>query len=644
MATAAELRAQLRHEERRRGELQAEQAQSALRRDAQLAALGREADRLRAELDSIAAALPAAPTAAQRAAQLAAERAAAAPPPQAAPAPEGSDEEDSASEGEWEEVGRIHWPHHGWHYAAGGARREGGCGVVCVSTPDKGRCLVAARDFAVGDLILGDTSVLDVAPSLGESLVTSKAAEFARGFLAAARAGEARDLKAVSARELEPGVVLMAQREKTGRAAEQGFDLDPVAVTGVPFRDGLLPVIIQYVDNLYRDPGHKCRSVFDLCCPLGAVPEHTAQSMLALGTAVAKGMRQRLPSHADALTPDRVARLLLTVQCNCIGVRRGARAGVAVFPFASLIEHSCAPCAVAAVLDETGDDGESLVEVRAVRPIARGEPISIDYVGACVPAAVRRRTLLQTHFFRCGCPPCAGEPDRTRAFWCPLQGAAPPLQAPPSSAEEADGLFCDACAALDRPPQHPVCCPVGDGARRWLSLAQRRELRGEVLAEAAACQRMQQAEEAAARAGAEAARRAAGGDWEGMERLAGHAVLHPTHHLVGAAAGEALIPVFREGDTRRTLWLLALLVGSTLAARGSSAVEQVAEYRELAAQAWLKAGDAARAAAHRGAACAVLRAYGLQRSVRGVDAAARAEGTPTPWRRAALAAGQPAAP
>eukprot|EP00756_Hemistasia_phaeocysticola_P021877 Hpha_TRINITY_DN15800_c6_g11::TRINITY_DN15800_c6_g11_i1::g.187028::m.187028 len=614
-------RAAVQEKQRRRGEAVREREECERSTSSKLDALAAEARALTAELECIARTMERAPTKAEVEKAKAAAAAEEAKQRQQQQAEEEAVEDDSLSQ---DDVGGIDWPHRGWTYAAEQRRRAGGCGVRAVEVEGMGKCITAERDFAVGELILGDTSVLDVASSLDDNLLTGSTLRFAHGFLAAARAGEARSTKSVNTKELEPGIVLMSQKPKTGRDAEQGFDLSPVAVTGVNFTHGLLPVVMKFAELAHDDPEHPCWKVFDMFCPLRDVPETIARRFVNLGNELLRAMHTRLSAHANVLTPDRVAKLLLIVQCNSIAVRRGQYRGVAVFPLASLMEHSCEPNAIAAVLDETADFGESMLEVRALRPIARGEAISIDYLGGLALPTTQRRAMLQaSHFFTCQCDRCVDQADKARTFWSGERAERGSDVA--RNPEEADALLDAACKrVMERITFPSVVCPIGDGESEWFSYVDSKKVAADSFAGVTLCQRLLQGEEGVSKVAAPAVQAAAGGDWSALDRLLCHPTVHPTHHLVVAAAGDGLLAAYRvTGELTRCLSLLATVVDGHVWVRGAAAVEQVAELREVAAQAWTRSGNPSRAAAHREAVCVLLRHFGLENSVRGVDSANR---------------------
>lgn len=87
--------------------------------------------------------------------------------------------------------------------------------------------------------------------------------------------------------------------------------------------------------------------------------------------------------------------------------------GTGVFLRASLMEHSCAPNCN---FSTTGRE----LQIIALRPIAAGENLSIDYgMGMYRPVSHRRAGLKRSHGFTCFCVACTQLPDRARAFTCP---------------------------------------------------------------------------------------------------------------------------------------------------------------------------------------------------------------------------------
>ncbi|XP_073060880.1 histone-lysine N-methyltransferase ATXR2 isoform X2 [Primulina eburnea] len=79
--------------------------------------------------------------------------------------------------------------------------------------------------------------------------------------------------------------------------------------------------------------------------------------------------------------------------------------GTAFFPLQSCINHSCIPNAKAFKRDEDRDGQATIV---ALRPICKGEEVTISYIDEDVPYK-ERHELLADYGFRCKCPRCLEE-------------------------------------------------------------------------------------------------------------------------------------------------------------------------------------------------------------------------------------------
>lgn len=100
-----------------------------------------------------------------------------------------------------------------------------------------------------------------------------------------------------------------------------------------------------------------------------------------------------------------------------------ARLGTAIYPTASLLNHSCDPNILSSFLNET-------LVVRCTRPIKKGEQIYNCYGPHCkrMPRVARQRALLQQYFFICECSECSLPllgVERHKSYQCP--GCAGPL-------------------------------------------------------------------------------------------------------------------------------------------------------------------------------------------------------------------------
>jgi SET domain len=78
--------------------------------------------------------------------------------------------------------------------------------------------------------------------------------------------------------------------------------------------------------------------------------------------------------------------------------------GIVLHPLAALANHSCDYNAVVRV--EFHWPGGHRLKVRALRPIASGEEITVSYIDATTPRHVRQRELQDRYFFTCECSKC----------------------------------------------------------------------------------------------------------------------------------------------------------------------------------------------------------------------------------------------
>ncbi|RVX71579.1 hypothetical protein B0A52_03763 [Exophiala mesophila] len=86
---------------------------------------------------------------------------------------------------------------------------------------------------------------------------------------------------------------------------------------------------------------------------------------------------------------------------NAFGLEIGAQAHLAVFPEVSRVNHDCSPNSQFYL------DSDSLTHfVRAVRPIAENEEVTIAYSNPLAPFSERQKALFKGFHFKCGCSRC----------------------------------------------------------------------------------------------------------------------------------------------------------------------------------------------------------------------------------------------
>ncbi|KAG8457357.1 hypothetical protein KFE25_014086 [Diacronema lutheri] len=159
-----------------------------------------------------------------------------------------------------------------------------------------------------------------------------------------------------------------------------------------------------------------------------------------------------------------VARLLGAILVNVFGTRSTPREpapdGLALVVAASLFNHSCEPNAIVDLDGAREDGGGALsgaMSVRALAPIAQGEPVLVAYVDTIEPRYHRRRQLAKSKNFECACARCADPTDGGRfasAVRCRACARGWQLEQLWSSAAGDGEWLCAACGA--RTPERDV--------------------------------------------------------------------------------------------------------------------------------------------------------------------------------------------
>ena len=101
-----------------------------------------------------------------------------------------------------------------------------------------------------------------------------------------------------------------------------------------------------------------------------------------------------------------VEKIIAILRTNCCGLTPriehfGASRGVALFPYFSMINHSC----IANSRYTISMDNSTML-VRATRPILKGEEITIHYLGISLGNIMRKKTFESQWKFECRCNRC----------------------------------------------------------------------------------------------------------------------------------------------------------------------------------------------------------------------------------------------
>jgi len=128
-------------------------------------------------------------------------------------------------------------------------------------------------------------------------------------------------------------------------------------------------------------------------------------------------LHEFLPSPwSELITLAEVNRLLAVYDVNSlISQVAGEAPRTCLFPYGRLLEHGCSPNSQVCFVVE---GGITTLQLNCLRPIKKGEPVSISYIPVYKPTAMRRELLLARYFFYCQCKQCTELPDLCRAFVC----------------------------------------------------------------------------------------------------------------------------------------------------------------------------------------------------------------------------------
>jgi hypothetical protein len=92
-------------------------------------------------------------------------------------------------------------------------------------------------------------------------------------------------------------------------------------------------------------------------------------------------------------------------------------AGVGCYPYAALLNHSCAPNCIQRF------DSHGSIILRTNTDVAKGEELCISYIDTAMPTWYRQRELLQGYYFNCQCPRCC-RTDPQDGYICPSNKGA----------------------------------------------------------------------------------------------------------------------------------------------------------------------------------------------------------------------------
>lgn len=294
-------------------------------------------------------------------------------------------------------------------------------------------------------------------------------------------------------------------------------------------------------------------AVLELYCPERPAP---GGNLDMLGGSTGSSVLSRLRCPVG-FTKDELWRLLRIVEVNTFETPTAdGRRLVELLLTTSRVNHSCSPNALRGPGAEAGT-----VEVRAIRPLAAGEEISISYVDEEVlmsPMPARRERLFGRWQFQCQCKRCA-TPDRLRAFRCSSDPACNPrgmVLAAPDMTSLAPCRCCGKSLTFEE-------AKVAFGEEQELIETVSGAIREAQIAAGSVSMALEQRDGKAFGEASEAAIKALAR----CGTVAGsHRAVHPSHHLVMglAKAASALRAVLGDGlaagqrlDKAREMWGIA---------------------------------------------------------------------------------------
>lgn len=204
----------------------------------------------------------------------------------------------------------------------------------------------------------------------------------------AAESGASADLVRIAARVAVRGAVPGGGAERAGRA----------------FRASMADVreMASHVEEQDEERTESMRMAAAMALPLLPLAVRSSTRAADLVT-----LMSVVNSNAHTVCPDTAPEQAL---------------GVGLYPLSSVFNHSCEPN----VVFVTEGGGGARLAYRAIRDIAAGEELCVNYVDLCAPTEARRRALLDASHFLCRCDRCEGVPrsaDELRRFG---NGECPP--------------------------------------------------------------------------------------------------------------------------------------------------------------------------------------------------------------------------
>lgn len=157
----------------------------------------------------------------------------------------------------------------------------------------------------------------------------------------------------------------------------------------------------------------------DVSCLVGSAIDcdETRQDIASALSAAIISCQNDFPSLQNNFGKQDILHTLGVIRRNAFKFGKG----IALFPVAAMMNHSCSPSAIMTI--EYGDHHDSattmtstsrklVATVRAIRAIRQNEEISISYIPLALnPSYLRREAIYNSHNFICACYSCSSSSD-----------------------------------------------------------------------------------------------------------------------------------------------------------------------------------------------------------------------------------------
>ena len=268
------------------------------------------------------------------------------------------------------------------------------------ASPGAGRCLVACRQAAAGDVLLqADCYATVTAETMTMDACSRCMARLPGGGARCKGCGThfcaASCLEEAGPEHAAECPALVALKSFDGRLSS---DLESVRLT--------LRVLARRAVQAVAGEGEVHWSDVDILLSHHEQVERKIPALSRSTSADGKLLLSILPPPvAKGITARDVASLLLRIKFNSHPIYDSggtSRIGLGLYPVAALMNHACAFNAVCSFAP-----GGAVLNVRAVRAIEPGEHVCYAYIDPYQPRRTRRAQLRDAYFFDCACSQCS---------------------------------------------------------------------------------------------------------------------------------------------------------------------------------------------------------------------------------------------